>query len=82
MDRFDADKLNRFVFALGIGALAIGYGCATPTVTACPPIVAYDQQTMTSAAAELAALPDGSTLAAMMGDYKRERAELRACAGK
>lgn len=62
-------------------ALVLGLNaCATPTVTTCPPIVAYTPQAMTQAGTELSTLPDGSQLAAMMGDYRRERAELRACA--
>jgi hypothetical protein len=33
------------------------------------------------AAAELSALPNGFQIATMMGDYNRERAQLRACVG-
>lgn len=76
MDRFDLVGIAIPVAA----ALVLGLNaCTIPTVTTCPPIVAYTPQAMTQAATELSALPDGSQLAAMMGDYRRERAELRAC---
>lgn len=65
---------------MALALIAALGGCTTPTVTACPPIVAYAPAAMSQAATELSALPDGSQIAAMMGDYKRERAELRACA--
>lgn len=68
--------------AIGTALLVDLAGCTTPTVTTCPPIVAYTPAAMTQAGTELSALPDGSQLAAMMGDYKRERAELRACVGQ
>lgn len=77
MDR--SDLILPFAVFIVLASLL---ACTTPTVTTCPPIVAYTPQAMTQAATELSALPDGSQLAAMMGDYRRERAELRACAGQ
>ena len=60
--------------ALGLAA------CGTPAVKIiCPPLVPYDAAFQQRAAAELDALPADAALVAMIGDYARLLAEIRAC---
>ncbi|MGM0583793.1 MAG: hypothetical protein ACQEUZ_04000, partial [Pseudomonadota bacterium] len=47
--------------------------CATggsePAVAVCPPVVEYDPAFLARAAEEVEALPEGSAIAQMLGDY-------------
>jgi len=59
-------------------------GCATAGfeangVAACPPVVEYSREFQARAAEELALLPDGSAVVAMMADYAIIRDQVRAC---
>lgn len=46
---------------------------------ACPPVVDYPQDVQMRAADEVAALPEGATLEAMLADYHVLRLQARAC---
>jgi hypothetical protein len=48
------------------------------TVARCPPLVDYPADTQKKAAAELRALPPGSTVATLVADYGTTRAKCRA----
>lgn len=52
-------------------------GCVAGVSNVCPRIEPYTQATQARAADELEALPVGSALAEMIGDYGVLRAELR-----
>jgi hypothetical protein len=54
-------------------------GCAKGVSEPCPSLVEYDRAEQAQAADELAALPEGSALARLTGDYAAVRAEIRAC---
>ena len=59
-------------------------GCATAVfdhegARACPPVVEYRREFQARAAEELALLPDGSAIVAMMGDYAVIREQVRVC---
>jgi len=57
-------------------------GCATVSSnasTACPPIVEYGIVDQTLAAIELEALPDGTMVMRMLGDYAVLRDQARVC---
>jgi len=59
-------------------------GCATAGfdtggVGACPPVVEYSRELQVRAAEELAMLPDGSAVVAMMSDYAVTRDQAREC---
>jgi hypothetical protein len=47
----------------------------------CPEITKYDQATQDRALAEYKALPSGSAIKLMIGDYKQLRDRVRACRG-
>ena len=57
--------------------------CATVSservVGACPPVVEYDAGFEERAAEEVQALPDGSVVVEMLGDYAVMREQARAC---
>lgn len=55
--------------------------CATGNsdTATCAAVVEYDKAMQEAAAAALEALPEGSPLTPLMGDYAALRAELRAC---
>lgn len=62
-------------------------GCATEGfnavgVAACPPVVQYSRAEQVRAAAELAAMPDGSAIVEMMADYAVMREQGRGCGRK
>ena len=59
-------------------------GCATVGFEeggqgVCPPIVEYSREVQARVAGEVARLPDGSVVVAMMGDYAVMREKARAC---
>ena len=59
-------------------------GCGTvgsdqPLAAACPPVVTYDAELQSRAAAEVEALPDGSAVAGLLSDYAVMRDQARAC---
>jgi len=58
-------------------------GCETVSaehvVGACPPLVEYSREVQNRAATDLGALPDGSKVVEMMGDYEAMREQSRAC---
>lgn len=72
----EALKKGTFVLALGIGL----WGCATDTST-CPRVVEYTPEQQQQAGAELQKMVDEGyqIVPQMMGDYKAERGQLRAC---
>ena len=57
--------------------------CATVNservVGVCPPVVEYDAEFQTRAAAEVQALPEGSAINEMLSDYVVMREQARAC---
>lgn len=53
-----------------------------PAGTACPTLVAYSPAMQEQARQELAGLPPGAALRAMMGDYRRVLCEIRVCRGE
>lgn len=60
-------------------------GCGTAgserlNAAACPPVVSYGAEEQTKAAAELEALPEGSTVAGLLSDYAVMRDQARTCA--
>lgn len=66
-------RVSKFLL---IGAVSLS-GCAMGVSNVCPRIEPYSQAAQTRAAAELEALPEGSVVADMIGDYGVMRAELR-----
>ena len=61
-------------------------GCATAGfetvgVAACPPVVEYSREVQARAAEDLARMPDGSPVVAMMADYAVMREQARGCEG-
>ena len=61
-------------------------GCATVGFEpggqgVCPPVVEYSREVQAQAADELARIPDGSVVVAMMSDYAVMRDQARACVG-
>lgn len=55
--------------------------CAGGSSDVCPTLMPYNAELQGQAAGELEALPPGSALARLMGDYAVVRAEIRACRG-
>ncbi len=57
--------------------------CATvnseSVIGVCPPVVEYDAELQTRAAAEVQALPEGSAVVEMLSDYAVMREQVRAC---
>ena len=45
----------------------------------CPQVRAYDQATLDRALSEYRALPEGSAIKLMLGDYKQLRDQIRVC---
>ena len=68
------------VFLTPLAACSIA--AMAPNVSVCPEPKHYSAHEEKRAAAELIALPTDSIIAAMIVDYGRERAELRACRGE
>lgn len=66
------------LIALSLAPLS---GCVTASSN-CPALVNYTQAEQSKAADELEALPSGSVLARMIGDYGATRNEIRACRGQ
>jgi len=65
---------------LWIAAAAVSLtACATGSSDVCPTLYAYDAETQTRAADELATLPADAVLIRLTGDYAAVRAEIRAC---
>ena len=71
-------KSNAGCWRQRLAVLVIGAswltGCATAGFeatgsAACPPVVEYSREFQAQVAEELALLPDGSAVVAMMGDY-------------
>lgn len=59
-------------------------GCATgvsesPIATGCPPVVDYGREFQARAAVELALLPKGWAVVAMLADYAVMREQARVC---
>lgn len=74
---------RRRLAALAI-ATSLLSGCATVRsengrLATCPPVVDYGREFQARAAEELATLPEGSAIAAMLGDYAVLREQARAC---
>lgn len=65
--------------AFALAAFAAACSPLPPAATLCPEPKTYTADEQTRAARELLALPPSSVLAAMIIDYGRERAALRAC---
>ena len=66
-----------------IALMALLTACAPAgSEPACFALVPYDAQSQRQAAAELAALPDGSVLARMIDDYGDLRARIRGACGR
>ncbi len=61
-----------------MGAFSLALAACQSTGGGCPPLVAYSTQEQRQAARELRALPQNSTLAAMIVDYKKTRDACRA----
>jgi len=53
-----------------------------PNSVACPYLRRYDRATQDRALAELRALPKGSAIRLMIGDYSNLREQVRACRGE
>ena len=67
--------------ALGLATIWLS-GCATVSSDggrfgACPPVVEYSREFQSRAAAELALLPEGSAIVAMLADYAVLREQIR-----
>jgi hypothetical protein len=67
--------------AVAVLAAACSSIAGSSSATLCPQPKTYTADDETRAARELQALPADSMLAAMITDYGRERAALRACRG-
>lgn len=81
-------KSNAECWRPRVAVLVIGTswltGCATVDskmggVAACPPVAEYSREFQVRAADELMALPDGSAVIEMMGDYAVMRDQAAAC---
>ena len=67
---------------LALTGIAWLTGCATVVSDTCPTLFDYAPEVQARAADELVALPKGSALARMVGDYGVVRNEIRACRGE
>lgn len=67
---------------LALTATAWLTACATVVSETCPTLFDYSVEQQTRAAEELEALPEGSALAELIGDYGVVRNEIRACMGE
>ena len=81
--KFSEGCWRRRLAALVI-ATSLLTGCATAGfeaggVAACPPLVEYSGEFQARAAEDLATLPEGSALVAMMSDYVVMRDQARVC---
>jgi len=56
--------------------------CATVVSDTCPTLFDYSEAEQARAADELDALPEGSVIARLVGDYGVVRNEIRACRGE
>ena len=56
-------------------------GCSPVTSDTCPTLFSYSDEFQAKAAGEMDALPEGSALAKLVGDYGVVRAETRVCRG-
>ena len=70
----------RLVLALTVPAWLSA--CATVVSDTCPTLFDYSDEVQARAADELDALPSGSALAVLVGDYGVVRNEIRACIGE
>ena len=64
---------------LSLGACKTGSSEAAVKIV-CPWLAQYDQATQQRALAEYRALPQGSAIRLMLGDYKQLRDQIRVCA--
>lgn len=65
-------------------AMSLLSGCATvgsdlAGLEVCPPVVEYSREFQRRAAEELARLPEGSAVVAMLADYAVMREQVRQC---
>jgi len=70
---------------LCIGILVMWCGAAEPPrapAVRCPPLVQYERQVQSAAAAELRGLPPGSAVARLVTDYGTLRARCRAISSR
>lgn len=63
-------------------ATAFLNACATVVSDTCPTLFDYSEAEQAHAADELDALPEGSVIARLVGDYGVVRNEIRACRGE
>jgi hypothetical protein len=68
-------KLRTIVLAM---TASLFVACA-PANSSCPPVAAYDRDTLAQAAAELERLGPNSATARLIADYGVLRAQVRAC---
>lgn len=82
---FNAECSKLRLAALGV-AMSLLSACATVSsesaVGVCPPVVEYDTGVQARAAKEVQALPEGSAVVEMMGDYAVMREQARGCLGR
>ena len=80
--KFNAECWKPRLAALAIVTSLLS-ACATVSseraLGVCPPVVEYDDGFRTRAAAEVRALPDGSTVVEMLSDYTIMRDQARLC---
>lgn len=79
----NAGCLRRRLAVLAI-ATSLLSGCAAVSseegrLATCPPVVEYSREFQARAAEELASLPDGANIAAMLSDYDLLRDLTREC---
>ena len=67
---------------LALIGLACLSACATVVSDTCPTLFDYSEAEQARAADELDALPEGSALERLVGDYGVVRNEIRACKGQ
>lgn len=65
---------------LAVAAMMLPTACAT-VISNCPTLQVYAPELQAEAAEQLEALPKGSALVVMIGDYGAVRNEIRACRG-
>lgn len=70
--------LSALMISLSLAACKTGRSEVAVKIV-CPEIRSYDQATLDRALAEYRALPDGSAIRLMLGDYKQLRDRVRAC---
>ena len=76
----ECSKLRLVALAIVTSFLSACATVSSERVTGvCPPVVEYDAGFQTRAAKEVRALPDGSAVVEMMGDYAIMRDQARIC---